>query len=250
MSYYICGIGFVTPQIMGSARKFNKVDNNNDKLNPLLRKDVLDKPYKPFGRMDFFSKTGFAGIHFACKDAGLLYNNKPSDTSIIAASRFGCLNTDLNYFNTIKLDNGKNASPQLFAYTLPNTFLGEASIFHNFTGENFVIGDHTAYNLRGRSWSFDNTFPQQSMKVADKFLDFSIKKELLNMSFDILDSSVSDYVICGLCDTDTPEFVETDNNHFYGSLFFVISRKKQDFFYGIIKDNNLENLFQAKHKEK
>ncbi|MCK5687560.1 hypothetical protein KAJ27_25725, partial [bacterium] len=193
MSYYICGIGLVTPKIMGSAREFKTVNTNHGKLNPLSRKDVLAKPYKPFGRMDFFSKIGFAGIHFACKDAGIFNNNRFSDTSIIAATKFGCLNTDYDYFNTIKTDNGKNASPQIFVYTLANTFLGEASIFHNFTGESFVIGDYNAY-----------------------------KKELLNMSFDILDSSISDFVICGLCDTEPPEFIGQNNDHFYGSIFFVI----------------------------
>ncbi|MCP4106212.1 MAG: hypothetical protein GY749_11850 [Desulfobacteraceae bacterium] len=214
MIYYISGIGFVTPEFSGCGRQFRTFDCKLGKLNPISRKDVLDKPYKPFGRMDFFSKIGFAGVYFACKDANLINNNKTSNASIIATTVFGCLETDNNYFNTIKFENGKNASPAIFAYTLPNIFLGESSIYLGLTGETFVINSDTVNGTAG-----------------------------LKMAFDILDSEESDFVVCGLCDTNIPEFLKQKEHLFAGSLFFTISKEKSDFCYGPVKKDTEDNIY-------
>ncbi|MCK5310503.1 MAG: hypothetical protein KAJ62_00240 [Desulfobacteraceae bacterium] len=232
MDYYIGGIGFVTPNSSGCGRDFKNFNPKPGKLSSMSRKDVLDKPYKPFGRMDFFSKIGFAGTYFACKDAGLVtpeltHENKTSDTAIIVSTHFRCLETDNNYFATIKPENGKNASPALFAYALPNAFLGEASIYLKTTGQCFVVNE-------------DNTDGITALKMA----------------FDILDSNESEIVICGICDTNIPEFLKNQINfkdrNFSGSLFFTISKKEQNNNYGKIKEdedgfiffngNNIENL--------
>lgn len=223
MTYYVSGIGFVSPETMGCGHDFTSFPLHCGHLNPITRKDVLDKPYKPFGRMDFFSKIGFAGIYFAYIDAGLtrVESNNPiqtSNTSIIASTLLGCLDTDKHFFDTIKTDNGKNASPSIFAYTLPNTFLGEASIFLKTTGEHFVLKEN---NLKGISG--------------------------LKMSFDILDSNDSDLVICGICDTNIPLFFEnklnSTKNYFSGSLFFVISKVKLQACYGKIIETPDGSIF-------
>ncbi|MCP3901669.1 MAG: hypothetical protein GY707_18320, partial [Desulfobacteraceae bacterium] len=223
MSYYICGIGFVTPESIGCGRQFNEFKSKPGKLPPISRKNILDKPYKSFGRMDFFSKIGFAGIYFSYKDAGLINSewsntDKSSNTSIIASTFFGCLKTDENFFNTTKSENGKHASPALFAYTLSNTFLGEASIYLKTNGENFVI----------------NKDPTNGITA-------------LKMCFDILDSEQSDFVLCGLCDTNTPEFLETNENCFAGSLFFTISKQKHKICYGELKESQKGNILFNKN---
>ena len=223
MSYYICGIGFVTPETMGCGRNFETFDPKPGKLASISRKDILDKPYKSFGRMDFFSKIGFAGIYFSYKDAGLINSewrntDQTSNTSIIASTFFGCLETDKNFFDTIKFENGKHASPALFAYTLSNTFLGEASIYLKTNGENFVI----------------NKDPTKGITA-------------LKMCFDILDSEESDFVLCGLCDTNTPDFIETHDISFSGSLFFTISKKKHEICYGELKENKKGNILFNKN---
>ena len=233
MNYYICGIGFVTPESFGCGRDFKAFNPSSGKLPPIARKDVLDKPYKPFGRMDFFSKIGFTGAYFAYKDAGLITaepnknnkaknnkieNNKTSDTAIVVSTHFRCLDTDNNYFQTIKFDNGKNASPALFAYALPNAFLGEASIYLKTTGQCFAINEETTNGITP-----------------------------LKMSFDILDSEESEIVICGICDTNIPGIFEKQLNnrddHFSGSLFFTISKKEQKHNYGKIKEDKTGNIF-------
>ncbi len=226
MAYYVCGIGFVTPESYGCGKDFHAFDPKpGGKLKPVARKDVLDQPYKPYGRMDFFSKTGFSGIYFAGKDAEFhekslvdadkilqkekncnsYDNGKVSNTSIIASSVYGCIDTDKNFFNTFRSENGKNASPALFAYTLPNTFLGEASIYFGFTGQNFIINEKTSNGMTS-----------------------------LKMGIDILHSGESDSVICGICDTAFSEKYD----YFTGSLFFLISRISRQFFYGKIDINN------------
>ncbi len=223
MSYFISGIGFVTPESSGCAREFKSFNPTPGKLPLISRKDVLDKPYKPFGRMDFFSKIGFAGTYFAYKDAGLILaehkeNSETCDTAIIVSSFLRCLDTDNNYFETVKLHNGKNASPALFAYALPNAFLGEASIYLKTTGQCFAINEDSQNGIT-----------------------------ILKMAFDILDSKESEIVICGICDTNTPDFLQSVLNNsssdFAGSLFFTLSRKKQQFNYGKLKEDENGTIF-------
>ena len=223
MNYFICGIGFVTPESFGCGRDLNTFNSKFRKLSSISRKDVLDKPYKPFGRMDFFSKIGFAGTYFAYKDAGLITadsikNNKTSDTAIIVSTHFRCLDTDNNYFQTIKFENGKNASPALFAYALPNAFLGEASIFLKTTGQCFAINENNSNGI-----------------------------SVLKMTFDILDSKESETVLCGICDTNVPKFIKNFVNNakdnFSGSLFFTISKKEQRHNYGKVTEDENGNIF-------
>ncbi|MCD4741275.1 MAG: hypothetical protein K8R67_02165 [Desulfobacteraceae bacterium] len=223
MDYYISGIGFVTPESYGCGSDWKSFNPKPGKISPIIRKEVLDKPYKPFGRMDFFSKIGFAGTYFAFKDAGLFTQelaekNKTSDTAIIVSTHFRCLETDNNYFETIKFNNGKNASPALFAYALPNAFLGEASIFLKSTGQCFAINEDSTNGITA-----------------------------LKMAFDILDSHESEIVICGLCDENPPEFLgnllNNSENNFSGSLFFTISKNKQKHNYGKIREDETGNFF-------
>jgi 3-oxoacyl-(acyl-carrier-protein) synthase len=226
MDYYISGIGCVTSELFGCGKDFETFNSKFGKLSSISRKDVLEKPYKPFGRMDFFSKIGFAGTYFAYKDAGLITidsinNNITSDTAIIVSTHFRCLDTDNNYFQTIKFENGKNASPALFAYALPNAFLGEASIFLKTTGQCFAINENNSNGISA-----------------------------LKMTFDILDSKESEIVLCGICDTNVPEiiknFVNNTNENFSGSLFFTISKKKQKHNYGKVTEDENGNIFFRK----
>lgn len=107
------------------------------------RKDLFNRPDRSFGRMDPFSRLGLAGITLALRDAGLQpRQDKESpgrNIGILAATDSGCLYTDLDYFATVLDAQGVFASPQLFAYTLPNTFLGEAALRFGLTGNAQVV---------------------------------------------------------------------------------------------------------------
>jgi 3-oxoacyl-[acyl-carrier-protein] synthase II len=60
---------------------------------------------------------------------------------LVVGTRLGCLEADRAYFKTAALQGGTLASPNLFAYTLPGTMLGEASIQFGLTGAGFVVDD-------------------------------------------------------------------------------------------------------------
>jgi len=140
----ITGIGWVFPGGMDSGKSgFEKMGRKfSEKIGqlPLIkRKEVFTKPYKHFGRMDSFSRLGLAAIAFALKDAGLEEWTEKRNIGVIVSSVYGCLNTDIDYFRTVIPEKGALASPNLFAYTLPNSFLGEAAILFGMTGETFVV---------------------------------------------------------------------------------------------------------------
>ncbi len=250
MNAYISGIGWVFPSSYGNKTKMIYRTDKSILLPKLTRKDVLEEPYKPFGRMDSFSKLGFAAISYALMDAGLekrTYNNNSikditvkgdavknatlkadiikentvkenivkKNTAMIASTVLGCLDTDVNYYRTVIADKGNLASPALFAYTLPNCFLGEASIYYGFTGENFIINEGKTRGLRG-----------------------------LSMALELLETGISDVVLCGICDTKKPDVKTLDVSYLPGSLFFVLEKEKREdsFCYGKLEDDGNKNI--------
>ncbi len=135
----VAGIGWVTVNGFGSGNsdvEFALVPGTIDRLK---RKDVFAESYQRFGRLDEFSKVGLAAIAFAMRDAGAEAWEQKRDIGIVAATAVGCLHTDVQYFGTVIPQDGLLASPNLFAYTLPNCFLGEAAIRFGLTGPSYVV---------------------------------------------------------------------------------------------------------------
>lgn len=215
MNAYISGIGWVFPTSSGNRTDTFHHKNKKSSLPGLTRKDVLKQPYKPFGRMDFFSKLGFAAISYALMDSGLDKKEYNKNTAIIASTVLGCLETDINYYKTVIQDKGKRASPALFAYTLPNCFLGEASIYYGFIGESFIINEEKTSGLHG-----------------------------LSMVLDLLETGVSDTVLCGVCDTEKQVMDDLLENIIPGAIFFVLENEKREdvFYYGKVKKTIKENI--------
>ncbi len=139
LSAQITGIGWVTAAGCGQGRQRQDFVMAAGALPTLSRADVFDQPDRRFGRMDPFSRLGLAGITFALRDAGLESWQQKRPIGLIAATAYGCLGTDGQYFDTVIPDGGALASPQLFAYTLSNTFLGEAAIRFGLTGSGMVV---------------------------------------------------------------------------------------------------------------
>ncbi|MEJ2201857.1 MAG: beta-ketoacyl synthase N-terminal-like domain-containing protein [Desulfuromonadaceae bacterium] len=136
---WISGIGWVTVDGCGQGRRGDAFALSGGELPVLARADVFSQPDRRFGRMDPFSRLGLAGIAFALRDAGLEEWDRQRSIGLIAATTYGCLATDGAYFDTVIPEGGALASPQLFAYTLPNTFLGEAAIRFGLTGSTQVV---------------------------------------------------------------------------------------------------------------
>jgi 3-oxoacyl-[acyl-carrier-protein] synthase II len=160
----------------------------------LTAKALFGHPYKPFGRMDYFSKLGLAGIFKAMTDAGRRDWQDKRNIGLVASTRFGCLGTDRDYFATVKPDHGMAASPALFAYTLPNCFLGEAAILLGLTGEGFIISDDDSTGMAGLSMAMTALLGDNSVEA----------------------------MVCGICDTPQPGQSEGPASAFEGALFMVL----------------------------
>jgi 3-oxoacyl-[acyl-carrier-protein] synthase II len=141
MNAYICGIGWVTGAGLGWGKQGGEFTMPDLPLPPLTRKDVFPEPNQRFGRMSEYTKLGLAAVTFALRDAGMEEWTDKRPIGVVASTRLGCLATDLEYHKTVLLDGGGLASPNLFAYTLANCFLGDAAIQFGLTGSSFAINE-------------------------------------------------------------------------------------------------------------
>jgi 3-oxoacyl-[acyl-carrier-protein] synthase II len=116
---------------------------------PKLRREMLSsKPEERWGRLDDYSKAGLIGASLALKDAGL-DSRISASTAVIVSTASGSSDVDHAYYRTVIPQGGLLASPNLFAYTLPNCMLGEISIRYGLTGFTMVISQTTPDMLSG-----------------------------------------------------------------------------------------------------
>lgn len=198
MRAFVTGIGWVTAANMGCGRRNKRFDSSTGKLPEITRSDVFDTPYPHFGRLDKYSRLGLSAIAFALKDAGLDQWTEPRPIGVIASTVHGCLDTDIEFYDTVMPANGRLASPNLFAYTLPNTYLGEAAIRFGLTGTSFTINNSTITGTR-------------CLRIA-----------LTGMSGGQLET-----VIVGACDAGHHPSFSTVKEEFCGALFFVVEKRTQ-----------------------
>lgn len=141
MEAFLTGIGWVTGAGFGTGRQGGDCSFPALPLPVLTRKDVFPEPNQRFGRMSDYAKLGLAAIAFALRDAGLEAWSEKRQIGVVASTRFGCLATDLDYHSTVQLQGGGLASPNLFAYTLANCFLGDAAIQFGLTGSSVAVNE-------------------------------------------------------------------------------------------------------------
>lgn len=147
----VTGIGWVTAAGMGRGPQGFGMPAS-DVLPEPMRKDVFSVSDKNFRRLDAFSRLGLAAAAFALQDAGLHHPKdnpqrapdqgpwpEKQDIGLIASTYTGCLGTDDAYYKSALEERGLSASPHLFAYTLPSTFIGEAAIRFGLAGSSFVV---------------------------------------------------------------------------------------------------------------
>lgn len=147
MKAWINGIGWVTAAGTGLGREAKEQPFAPGSLEIPKRSQVFAKADMRFGRLDEFSRVGLAALAFCLRDAGQEAWHEKRAIGIVAASRYGCLQTDLAYLQTMIPDHGKLASPNLFAYTLPNCFLGEAALRFGLTGNTLVLNQEDRTGL-------------------------------------------------------------------------------------------------------
>jgi 3-oxoacyl-[acyl-carrier-protein] synthase II len=96
-----------------------------------------------------YARLGLAAVALALRDAGLESWEAKRPIGIVASTRLGCLETDVEFYETVLPTGGGLARPSLFAYTLPNCFTGEAAIQFGLTGPTIVAYDAAGDALAG-----------------------------------------------------------------------------------------------------
>lgn len=203
MKARIRGIGWVTGAGIGGGGGGAPFSLSRKRLPRIVRKALFPEPDLRFGRMDRYSKVGLGAITLALRDAGLEKRQGKRPVGVICATVNGCLQSDMDYFETVLQGDGSLASPNLFAYTLPNSFLGEAAIRFGLTGPTVVVNE-----------SWNDGLPS------------------LGMALDALASGQCEAMLAGTCDLDSPADFTEEEEFFPGSIFFVLDRGRE----GVGKD--------------
>ena len=91
--------------------------------------------YPKFFKMDNLSKLGFLAAEVLLQQVPDFENFNKEKTGIFLSNAYSCLDTDEQYYATVKDKENFFPSPGLFVYTLPNILIGEICIRHKITGE-------------------------------------------------------------------------------------------------------------------
>ena len=127
----------------------NKVLLNGEMLfsmeNPLSYNDFIKTAfrsqqitYPKFFKMDNLSKLGFLTSELVLKSSKIK-EYKENEIAVIIFNSSSSLDTDMDYYETIKDKANYFPNPSLFVYTLPNIMIGEICIRNGFKGENMLL---------------------------------------------------------------------------------------------------------------
>ena len=204
----ITGIGWVTAGNMGRGKDHDHFALSDGSLPVIEQGELFERPYPSFRRMDEYSKLGIAAIAFALKDADLDQWTHKRNIGIIVSTEYGCLGVDMDFYGTVLREEGIGASPALFAYTLPNSFLGDAAILFGLTGKSFVINPSLPLGLAG-----------------------------LKLAFDSLLLGECDQILCGANNLKPPSPFDRHSKAAPGALFFVVEKAGRTSAYGKLSFN-------------
>jgi 3-oxoacyl-(acyl-carrier-protein) synthase len=96
----------------------------------------LNPAYRKFYKMDDLSKLGFITAAWLTLPVAGFAALPPESKGIVIANRSASLDTDIHYRRNLDAVGDREASPAVFAYTLPNVMLGEICIYWKMKGEN------------------------------------------------------------------------------------------------------------------
>lgn len=216
MEAMITGVGWVNSAGRGRGRDSKFQRGGMDGPIDLSHKGILDKPLSRYGRMDDYSRLGLLSIILAMKDAQLDQWTERRNMAITASTVYGCLQTDADYYDTVRSEGGRLASPNIFAYTLSNTFLGEAAIYLGLTGAAFIIHEDSLSGSSG-----------------------------LLLAMNSLARMECQAVITGICDLAPDPALGLTGRTIPGGLFFVLQPAETvpDFSYGLLTREKKGGIF-------
>ena len=192
---YITGISWITVCGSGRGNDYDSFEFSKGVLPDITGIDFPANPAFRKGRLDRFSLLGLQTITNALYDAGLYEWNEKRDTGIVASTVYGCMQTDLDYYDTVTTKNGNLPEPNLFTHTLSNIFLGYASILFGLTGPNYVYYEKANSGLPA-----------------------------LLSAMESIDLGECDTVLAGICDIEPPRGFNGPKGIKPGSIFTVIEK--------------------------
>ncbi|RJR48888.1 MAG: hypothetical protein C4576_07570 [Desulfobacteraceae bacterium] len=202
----VTGIGWITAAGMGCGKDHDHFAFCEGTLPAIDHERTgINNAYSNFRRMDEYSKVGIAATALALKDAGLDRWTEKRNIGIIVSSEYGCLHVDIEYIKTVLREEGIGASPALFAYTLPNSFLGDAAILFGLAGKAFAVNESCFLGLTG-----------------------------LKLAFDSLLLGECDQILCGVNNLNPLSPLQKHSKAAPGALFFVLEKSGRVPGYGAL----------------
>jgi len=214
---FITGIGWLTAGGEGRGRNGDPFKITQGYLSALAKKPAFtNQAFRRFGRLDRFSKLGLRAVASAMQDAGLDTWKDKRNIGVIVSTTLGSLATDLDYYGTVMSKDGTLSDPNLFTYTLPNSFLGHVSMIFGLTGINYVINDKEGSGIPA-----------------------------LTSAMDCLSLGECDTILAGICDVEPPPDFPVSVKPLPGAVFTVIEKNigRQVQPYGNLLMNNSGSLF-------
>lgn len=128
-----------------------------------------------FRRMDLLSRSVLLATEVAgVGSRGLLADKIRTNTALLSASSFGCLDSDVRFASG--LGTAGEVEPAVFSYTLASTCLGEVAIRHGITGPSYALsvrpGDERQGLIEARS-----LLAHEEASAAVVFLGDAVKGE-------------------------------------------------------------------------
>ncbi len=142
MRAVIMGLGWITARGAGRPGQSDPFVLAGTVLPAIDQHRLLPRPLPHFGRLDAYTRLGLAATALALRDAGQ-EAGALRETGIVCTTRYGCLQTDLDFMRSMTVAGGRHPSPALFAYTLPSALVGEAGILFGLTGPAYVTASES-----------------------------------------------------------------------------------------------------------
>ncbi|MBW1955093.1 MAG: hypothetical protein JRI83_05135 [Deltaproteobacteria bacterium] len=166
MTFVVTGLGWMTAVAWGTGKTAAAFQPVSGSFSDAATRFRPAPPYPRFNRMDAVSKAAFAAVVLAAKDAGMDLSGRKKSVGIIAATRFGCLETDGAYFQGLSSREGTGARPHQFAYTLPSACIGDVAIHLGFTGPGFVVQEKNALSLNSLRFSLEILHRKEAVSMV------------------------------------------------------------------------------------
>lgn len=192
---YVTGISWITAGGNGTGGNNDSFEFTDGTLKDISGIEFPPNPVFRKGRLDRYSLLGLQTVTNALNDAGLYDWDKKREIGIIASTVYGCLQTDLDYHETVVAEEGSLPEPNLFTHTLSNIFLGYAAILFGLTGPNYILYE----------------------KANKGFSALFSAMECINL----LESNI---MLAGICDVEPPQNFPVNETVKPGAVFIVIEK--------------------------